>query len=80
MKSVFVNDEIGAQKIHHDKQIIIFKLNRCCGQKDHGFCIITELLDSGVCKGFSIPDMMRLIHNDQIKFRRILHPENCCIR
>ena len=69
-EAFLIQNEVWAEHVQQHEQIMVAKLNRRRSQKDRGFGVIAEEPDRLVSVGIRIADMMRLVHDDEIKARR----------
>ncbi len=68
-ETLLVNNEVRAECVQQDKEIMVAKLDRRRRQKDHCFRVVTEKPHGLVAERILIPDMVRLVYDDQIEAR-----------
>lgn len=56
--------------MQQSEQVGAAQLHGRCGEEDHGFRVVAEVVDTTMSPRIRVPGMMRLINDDQIKSRR----------
>ena len=69
-EGILVDDHIRAKQIQQGIQIIIAVLQRRCRQENYSIRISAEKLHSTISPCIGVPDVMGLIHDDQVKVRK----------
>ena len=57
----------GRSVFSKNKKVMASKLDRCCRQKDNRFGVVTEEPHRLVAESVLISDVVRLVHDDEIK-------------
>ena len=66
-EALLIDDEIGAERIQKNKEVVAAELNRCGRQKHNRFRIIAEEFHGLVAECIRVSDVVSLIDNNQIE-------------
>ena len=70
MECIAIDNQIGAKQVQQHEQIVVHQLYRRCRQQQHRFRRVAEPVHGAIGIGCRVANMMRLVHDDEIKFWR----------
>ena len=70
LKTLLIPDEIRAQCIQQDEQVMVAQLDGGSGQENRRLCVVAEKPHALVGVGALVADVMGFIHDHEIKARR----------
>ena len=71
--------DIGAQDVQQVKEVVVAKLNRCCGEQDDGLGVVAEVTHAAVRPGVGVAYVVSLVNDDEIEGGRRIKVEQAAL-
>ena len=79
LKTGMIHDKVGSKHIEQGIQVFAFQLNRLAAENSTASALSQKYAHGMMLEGLRVPDVVGLVHDDQIEFRRRVQAQQTLI-